>query len=213
MIKIKTQTQTFTYQSDTTALIDVLIREGKFDEARELCETECEGDEKTALLLNRATVERSAGNCRLALAILESVETDNKLLRGNLHNELAICCRRLERYDRAIIEYVSASVDYEEVGHTFYFARVQNNLANLLLDVGRTEEAHLNLDRAEKVLTDPSSLAQLHHTRARCFIAENNLTEALHFCALSVSMLAKQGEPVLLKESKELLAELLKENI
>lgn len=209
MIKTSTSKVTFTYQSDTTALIDVLIREGKFDEARQLCETECEGDEKTALLLNRATVERSAGNCRLALAILESVETDNKLLRGNLHNEMGICCRRLGRLDRAIIEYSGASDYYRQVGHDYYLARTLNNIGNCLIDLNRLDEAHALIDRAEKDITDPPSLAHLQHTRARAFLAQGMLPEALHYAALSVSMLATLGEVAAMKEPKKLLAELL----
>lgn len=183
MLKSSTTTQILTPQelaptTDASALVFALHSEGRLDDARRLSDEllpGTEGDERTALLITRAVVERSAGNYGLALMLLESCEAEDVGLKGALHNGLAISCRNLGQLDRALIEYVGASEYFSQAGNEFYAARVNNNIGNLLVDLNRPDEAHDFLDRAEKILNDPESLAQLHDTRSRAYKAQVNI--------------------------------------
>lgn len=177
MIKTATFTasQELAPTTDESALVFALYGEGKVSEARILCDEllpNTSGDERTALLITRAVIERGAGNYGLALMLLESCEAESPALKGALHNGLAISCRNLGRLDRALLEYVGAAEYFAQVGNDFYAARVANNIANVLIDLGRPDEAHEFLDRAEKVLTSKESLAELHDTRSRAFKAQ-----------------------------------------
>lgn len=160
--------------TNESALVFALHSEGRLDEARRLSDEllpGTEGDERTALLITRAVIERSAGNYGLALMLLESCEAENPALKGALHNGLAISCRNLGQLDRALIEYVGAAEYFAQVGNEFYAARVENNIANVLIDLGRPDEALSFIERAEKVLTAPESLAELFDTKARAYKA------------------------------------------
>lgn len=173
-IDTTTERQELAPTTDESALVFALHSEGRLDEARRLSDEllpGTEGDERTALLITRAVIERGAGNYGLALMLLESCEAQSPALRGALHNGLAISCRNLGRLDRALIEYVGAAEYFAQVGNEFYAARVENNIANVLIDLGRPDEAHEFLDRAAKVLTSAESLGELHDTRSRAFKA------------------------------------------
>lgn len=199
----------FTYATDGCALIDTLMREGKLEDAHKLCGELLAESGNQALLINRAMVERAMGCFRLSLATLESVQTDDLQLLGNMHNGLGLSCWGLQRFDDGLIHYYGACDFYKQAGNEYYYARTLNNIGNCLVDLQRPDEAHTLIDRAEKDITDPPSLAHLQHTRARAFLAQDMLPEALHYAALSVSMLAKLGEVTAIKEPKEFLAELL----
>lgn len=177
MVKTDTTTerQELAPTTDESALVFALHSEGRLDEARRLSDEllpGTEGDERTALLITRAVIERSVGNYGLALMLLESCEAENPALKGALHNGLAISCRNLGRTDRALIEYYGAAEYFREAGNDFYAARVENNIAMTLIDLGRPDEAHEHLDRAEKILTSPESLGELCDTRSRAYKAQ-----------------------------------------
>lgn len=160
--------------TDASALVFTLFGEGKVDEARSLCDDllpETSGDARAALLITRAIIERGAGNYGLALMLLEACETSTPELQGRVHNGLAISCRLLGQPDRAIIEYSGAAEYFTQAGQPHDVARVENNIANLLVDLNRPEEALEYVARAEKVLTTPESLAEVFDTKSRALRA------------------------------------------
>lgn len=165
-------TNTFPYATDGCALIDALIHEGKLEDAHKLADELLAESGNQALLINRAMVERAMGCFRLSLATLESVQTDDLQLLGNMHNGLALSYWGLRRFDDALIHYYGAADFYRQAGNEFYLARTENNIANTLIDLNRPDEAHEHLDRAAKILTEPESLAQLHDTRSRAYKAQ-----------------------------------------
>lgn len=176
MIKTTTHTsEDLTGTTQESALVFALYTEGKVDESRLLCDEllpSTSGDARTALLITRSIIERGQGNYALSLGILEACEAESPVVKGALHNGIAIACRRLGQTDRALIEYVAAQEYFTQAGNVFYAARVQNNIAMTLIDLGRPEDAHEHLDRAEKVLTDKASLGELHDTRSRAYKAQ-----------------------------------------
>ncbi len=197
-------------------------REGAFDEARitfrdALSRLEHnQGERKAVALVRSAENERSAIRFNDALRILNDAAPlvgtcDNHALKGNFHNTLAIVLRNLgtvehrEDYtDRALIEYAAASIHYEQAGHTRYRARVENNLAFLLLKLGRFNEAQPHLDRARRLfvgLNDSGSVAQVDDTRALALLAQGRNSEAERVALVSVHALEKGGEQALLAES------------
>ncbi|HYE14878.1 MAG TPA: helix-turn-helix domain-containing protein [Pyrinomonadaceae bacterium] len=174
-------------------------REGAFDEARVLLEEALRGlgqseTEARALALVRlAIVERSAGRFREALrahqgsaAFFERLQSHS--LKGRFHVGLAETYRHLaeseargDYTDRAFIEYEAAAFHFSAAGHERYRAAVENNIACLLLFVGRHAQAHEHLDRARSIfdaLGDGVRAAQTDETRARVLLAEGRLEEA-----------------------------------
>lgn len=197
-------------------------REGAYDEARiilakavdSLSETDTE--QKATVLLRCVTVECAAGRYNSALDILKDVarllnESRNDALKGSFHNLYAVTLRRLgaieghaEYYDQAIIEYTAAVHHYKQARHERYGASIENNLAFLLYRLGRHQDAHKHLDRAERVfqrLNDNGLLAQVNETRARVFIAEQKYREANRTIASAIQTLEKGGESALLADA------------
>lgn len=170
--KVTTEQQDLTGTTQESALVFALYSEGKVDESRLLCDELLpltSGDARTALLITRSIIERGQGNYALSLGILEACEAESPVVKGALHNGIAIACRRLGQLDRALIEYHGAASYFAEIGHSTYLARVSNNIANILLDLGRLDEAQEYLREAEKGLSDDESLAEFYDTKSRAY--------------------------------------------
>lgn len=197
-------------------------RQGALDEARVLLRQALgllEGSEsevKAVALLRWAIVERWAKRFNDALKIYVDAallfeRIDNHALKGRFHVGYAIILRNLsemghrEDYiDHALIEYAAASYHFERAGHRRYCARVENNLGFLYSTIGKFEEAHEHLDRAERLfasLKDGGSVAQVKDTRARAFLAEGRRREAERAARAAVEALERGGEQSLLAEA------------
>ncbi|MBA3241728.1 MAG: hypothetical protein H0T60_10930, partial [Acidobacteria bacterium] len=195
-------------------------REGAYDEARVLLTNAFEAATETVwrakLLTRLTTVELSAGRYHDALILLREHahifdEGMSHALRGSFHSLLAYALRQLgdvegrpDYLDRAIIEYTAAIYNYEQAKHERYCARNLNNLASLLHKLGRYEEAHEHLDRAQLIFTrlrDAGSLAQVDETRARLLIAEKQHREAGRVIARSIQTLEQGGAAALLADA------------
>lgn len=201
-------------------------REGAFDEARVILRDarrrlEEIGDEKhvelkARVLLRAAIVEFKSQRFDRALEFLHAAGApiaagDNHVLKGKYHGELATTLRHLagaqgraEYMDRALVEYAASNFHFEEAGHFRYCARGENNLAMLFLALGRYDEAHQHLDRADRLfarLQDESSVAQVAETRARVFLAEGRNAEAERSARISAEILTKGSEQALLAEA------------
>jgi tetratricopeptide (TPR) repeat protein len=136
---------------------------------------------------------------------------ENHALRGNFHSLYAVTLRRLgalegnsEHFDRAIIEHTAAIFHYEQARHERYRAYNENNLANLLRQIGFYRQAHEHLDRAAAVfkgMNDTGLLAQADETRARVFIGEGRYAEAARAIERSVATLEGGGGSAILADA------------
>lgn len=197
-------------------------REGAYDEARVLVGraleelTEADTERRAVVLLRGVTVECAAGKLHDALQILKASARvldacGNHALRGNFHSLYAVTLRRLgalegksEHFDRAIIEHTAAIYHYEQARHERYRACNENNLANLLRQIGFYRQAHEHLDRASAVfkrLNDTGLLAQADETRARVLIGEGRYAEAARAIGRSVRVLEKGGGSAILADA------------
>jgi tetratricopeptide (TPR) repeat protein len=170
---------------------------------------------KAKIHIRRTIVEVWAGRYYEALNVLRESEpvfsSANDALRGRWHGQRAIVLDKLataegnpESYDRAIIEYTAAIYHYEAARHERYCATNLNNLAMLLCKIGRYNDAHENLDRAQLVLTklkDTGTLAQVDETRARVFIGEKRYREANRVLASAIQVFEAGGESGLLADA------------
>jgi transcriptional regulator with GAF, ATPase, and Fis domain len=144
-----------------------------------------------------------------AAPLIEACESHS--LKGNFYITLATLLenlgtaeRREDYTDRALVEYAAANIHFEQAGHTRYRARVENNLAFILLKLGRFTEAHEHLERARRLfvgLNDSGSVAQVDDTRALALLAQGQNYEAERVALVSVHALEKGGEQALLAES------------
>ena len=102
------------------------------------------------------------------------------------------------------MEYTAASFHFEQAGHERYHACVENNLGFLFSTIGKFEDAHEHLDRAQMLMTrlkDNVHLAQVDETRARVLLAEGRTVEAEKTGRAAVRRLEKGDELSLLAEA------------
>ena len=197
-------------------------REGAYDEARvTLQEALSEFDERhieqrAIALLRRAEVERSSTRLNEALRVFDQAaplfdEVSDHYLTATFHfgfantlNGLSSAEHRKDYVDHALIEYTAAGFHFEQAGHERYQACVENNLGFLFSTLGRFEDAHEHLDRAQVLMTrlkDNVHLAQVDETRARVLLAEGRIVEAEKTARAAVLRLEKGDELSLLAEA------------
>lgn len=197
-------------------------RQGALDDARIILQEVLErlGDANAELraiaLLRLAMVEKVATRLHDALRLhMEAAPlfeaSTNHTLKGKFHGEFGTVLKNLgaaehrEDYvDRAFVEHEAASFHFEKAGHKVYCACVENNLAMLFLTVGKYDEAHKHLNRAQRMLTDLKDsvhLAQANETRAKVLLAEGRNSEAETVVRLAVQTLQRGGEQSLLAEA------------
>lgn len=191
-------------------------REGAYEEARIVLREGLEGAQnelRAKILICQTIVENCAGRYHDSWEILrqaqEFFESCNDALKGRWHGQMGLVLKRLaftegrEDYaDRAIIEFTAAIYHYEQSGNERYAARNLNNLAMLLYPMGKFQEAHESLDKAEAIFrTDSGSLAQVRETRARVLIAEHRYEEAKRVIDQTISALEGSREQALLADA------------
>jgi tetratricopeptide (TPR) repeat protein len=197
-------------------------REGAFDEARvTLQEALAEFDERdveqrAVALLRQALVERESKSLSEALRLHNQAaplfdEITDQLLTAHFHlgfanvlNRLSSVEHREDYVDRALIEYAAASFHFEQAGLERHQACVENNLGFLFSTIGKFEDAHEHLDRAQMLMTrlkDNVHLAQVDETRARVLLAEGRVVEAEKTVRAAVRTLEKGDELSLLAEA------------
>lgn len=197
-------------------------RSGSYDEARiTLQEALSEFDERdieqrAIALLRSAEVERASQRLTEALRIYNQAaplfdKVNDHYLTATFHNGLATTLKDLraaenrEHYtDRVLMEYAAASFHFEQAGHTRYQACVENNIGSLFGIIGKFEDAHEHLDRAQMLMTrlkDNVHLAQVDETRARVLLAEGRVVEAEKTVRAAVLRLEKGDELSLLAEA------------
>lgn len=195
-------------------------REGAMDEARLWFQTALTKAQdpisKLRILVNSTTVEVSTNHLNEALtmldraaAILDNVNDDASL--GRYYMQRGIVMRRmggLENLDRALLDHTAARVHFEKATHRRYFARAQNNIGVIMLELGRYDEALETLEDARRTfagLGDVGTAAQVDETRARVYVAQQRYAEAEKIAQSSVSVLERGGEQSLLVESLQTL--------
>jgi tetratricopeptide (TPR) repeat protein len=177
-------------------------REGGLDEARvwfqEALARATDPALQHRILVNATTVEISSSQFNAALSLLEEAATlldrvNDPAAVGRFHMQKALVLRNIggsENIDRALIENTAASINFEQANHRRYFARVENNIGFIFLELGRYEESLQHLDRALSTfieIDDVGTAAQVNETRARVFLAQGRyeLAEKIAFTAAS----------------------------
>jgi tetratricopeptide (TPR) repeat protein len=195
------------------------FRKGAYDEARVVLEEalqRLENEELYAKILIRQTIiEIWVGKHLEAWAMLDrarpAFENATDALKGRWHGQMGLVLKRLataegriDYADRAIIEFTAAIYHFEEARHERYCAMARNNIAMLLYQVGRYDEAHEHLDRAHtflEKLKDVGLLAQVEETRARVLVAAERYIEARQVILEVVDTFEKGGEQALLADA------------
>jgi tetratricopeptide (TPR) repeat protein len=174
------------------------FRLGAYDEARVILDEALGGIGKedvqlrAKILIRHTLIEIWTGRYHDAWDILERAreffEASGDALKGRWHGQkglvfqrLALTEQRADYADRAIVEFTAAIYHFEQAGHERYCGNNLNDLAMLLYQIGRYNEAHESLDRAREIFKryeDPGSLAQVNETRTRVFVAEQRYEEA-----------------------------------
>jgi tetratricopeptide (TPR) repeat protein len=192
-------------------------REGAMDEARVFFREALAGANdptiKFMILVNSTMVEISSNRLEEALSLLEQaaplIEGSNEPTIGLFHMQRAMVFRGMggaENIDRALIENTAARVHFEQANHRRFFARVENNIGFIFLELGRYAEALEHLDNARATFVeigDVGTAAQVNETRARVFLAQGRYPEAEKIAFSAASVLESGGEYSLLAEALE----------
>src|SRR6266404_1108124 len=197
-------------------------RAGAFDEARvtlqkaltELDESDVE--QRAIALLRLAVVENDSKRLSEALRVYNEAaplfdEVRDRYITATFHfgfanvlNQLSSVENRKDYVDVALMEYTAAIFHFEQAGHERYQACVENNLGFLYSTIGKFDDAHEHLDRAQMLMTrlkDTVHLAQVDETRARVLLAEGRFVEAEKTVRAAVRKLEKGDEVSLLTEA------------
>jgi tetratricopeptide (TPR) repeat protein len=197
-------------------------REGAFDEARATLQMalpefdEADVEQRAIALLRLAEVERASKRFNEALRIFNEAaplfdEVGHHYLAATFHfglanvlNHLSSAENRPDYVDVALMEYTAASIHFELAGHERYQACVENNLGFLFGTIGRFEDAHEHLDRAQMIATrlkDDVHVVQFDDARAKVLLVEGRTVEAEKTARAAVQRLEKGDELSLLAEA------------
>lgn len=193
-------------------------REGAMDEARvffrEALVAATDPTLRFKILVNSTIVEISSNCLDEALSLLKRARPlleviNDEATIGRFHMQRAVVFRRMggaANLDRALIDNTAARVHFELANHRRYFARVENNIGFIFLDLGRHAEALEHLDNARATFVeigDVGTAAQVNETRARVFLAQGRYPEAEKIAFSAASVLESGGEYSLLAEALE----------
>ena len=207
------------YEKAVEAQTDLAIcywRAGAFDEAnvwfQEALSRATSVENRVRILINKAIVEifsnritEALENLGHAAPLLEHI--DDHAMHGRYHMQRAIAFKRRggsENLDLALIENAAASFHLEQARHTRYLARVENNVAFILMEFRRHDEALEHLNKARQIfvqLNDAGSVAQVNETRARVLLAQGRYEEAEQAASAAVAVLEQGDERALLSEA------------
>jgi tetratricopeptide (TPR) repeat protein len=186
-------------------------RAGAYTEARDVFYEAMKGaddEQRGKILIGRTLVEIASGRYFEALETLESARSDfekaSHALKGRWHGHKAVTLRRLGKIDEAIMGFTAAIYHYEQAGHERYCGNNLNNLAMLLWQVGRYQQAHEHLNKAHQIFTrlrEAGNIAQVEETKARVLIAEEKHEEAKKVIAKVIDVLERCGEKALLVDA------------
>lgn len=195
-------------------------REGAMDEARVWFKTALARAEdpinKLRILVNSTTVEVSTNHLNdaralldRAAALLENIADHASL--GRYYMQRGIVMRRLggvENLERALVDLAAARSHFEKANHRRYFARAQNNIGVILLELGRYDDALGTLEDARRTfaeLADVGTAAQVDETRARVYLAQQRYADAEKLAQASASVLERGSEQSALAETLQTL--------
>ena len=208
------------YDGSERPLADALLREGQFDEARNVMKAALDAlpleevDERLACLTLLCKVERGDGNLYEALRILTetyplSKQASSHQLRAKFHNCLGVTYKQIAEtaplpayFDKSLSEYQETRFHLEEAGDREGAGYVENNVAMVLCELGRTTEAREHLERARSYFAgQPVKLAEIDETTARICLKECKSLEALSYALDANRVFIQHGEKRLLDDS------------
>lgn len=142
-------------------------------------------DLRIADALNVGIAKRKEGDYQGALQYYEQIrpqfQSAEPLEKAKYHNGLGILFQESGQPEKAIYEYREVKECLEQTDDPPAVGIVENNLANLFLDLGRITEAHQRLDEAEAIFTAHNEgiyLAQTLEIRARCYYQQSDYQAA-----------------------------------
>lgn len=191
------------------------------------CTAEISGEERAISLINRAIIYKATGQPESALDDLRTVAPLVNLLQsdyvsgiyhqtlGNINKALGAREQRPELFDVAITHNRKAAAHFERCGHLPYQTRTETTLGNLYRVTGHFVEAERHLLHARDTarrLKDKSLEGQVEESLARLYEEQGRLIEAERSARRSVRRHEETGERLLLAESYETLARILRKD-
>ncbi|HKP47105.1 MAG TPA: tetratricopeptide repeat protein [Pyrinomonadaceae bacterium] len=118
--------------------------------------------------------------------------------------ELTLNDKRPEDFAQIFENYEKADQHFKTARNSVFRADIKNNIANLLREFKRFDEAHKYLEQARRLrirVKDKVGVAQIDDTRAQVLIAEKKFAEAEVVARSAVRALEKSGHQCLLADA------------
>lgn len=196
-------------------------RAGALEEARiwfneALEHVPVEGYTRANTLFGLSVVEWSASRFKESLRILTEnaplfKKINNHALQGAYHMQVGMTLRKLVtpeskaiEFNRILWEYTEADRHFKAAHNRILRALVLNNIAYVLCDQSRFNEAHESLNQARRLAVsarDNVRTAQVDESRAQLFIAEGRYAEAESTARHAVKTFKKSGHQFFLAEA------------
>ena len=179
---------------------------GEAREAGALLETIQPSSDSTRFLVGLNSSIFASTSLATAVEALRAIEPlldhVSDLYKAKFYLQRGWLKRRQGEIDAAIVDYEGARVLFELSDAPRYLAAATNNLAGLLIDTKRFEDAHETADAAIKTLrADTLYLAQMYDQKASIFLAESKYADAEQFASQSVALLVDTTNRSLLADS------------
>jgi tetratricopeptide (TPR) repeat protein len=175
------------------------------------------GDARANALIILTFVEWAESRHKEVLRILTEnaaffERISNHTFKGTYHNQLGITFRvigstskkRRDYFQRAISEYHAANEEFKLARNLVYRAHVKNNIAYVLRELHRFQEAHDYLEQARRLfirVRDKVRTAQVDDSQAQLFIAEGKYAEAEMIARTAARSFEKAGRQCFLAET------------
>jgi tetratricopeptide (TPR) repeat protein len=197
-------------------------RAGANDEARIMFSTALDrlttgGPARANALLGLSSVEWAESRYNEVLRILTLnaplfERITNHTIKGTYHNQLGLTLRaigstskrRTDYFARAIQQYHSADEQFKLAKHHVFRAHVKNNIAYVLRELHRFQEAHECLEQARRLFArvgDKVRTAQVDDSRAQLFIEEKKYSLAEPAARSAARSFERAGRPCFLAEA------------
>lgn len=150
--------------------------------------------------------DRACEVAREVSPLVEAVADD--FHTGQFLRNYGDALNRLNEVDPAIERYTGAAIHFERAEDFRRCSDVRNNLACLLIRVGKLEEAHEQIKSALSFFHSDeeahrSALGQVYETQATAYEAEGKLEDAFTSINRSLAYLLGGEEAALIKASRE----------
>ena len=131
-------------------------------------------------------------------------------MRGGVRKDVALVEDFTKNTDDALIDFAASSYHSEQANDLDVAGCTQNNIGDILVELGRCDEACEHYASAPALLSGtPVKVSQVDMSEAELCLREGNTLEAVRLASGAVAVFAKHGQAQLLLDARPVLLKAL----